>query len=92
LEASAADRLADGLMRSGFGLWHDALAQRDVNNRLILLGGLERFREHLGGKLCVTMPDGIGRAKEVFSIDEDRMAFCLDEWHDRAAAIARLVP
>ena len=28
---------------------------------LLVLDGLEQFREHLGGRLCVTLPNGLGR-------------------------------
>jgi 3-dehydroquinate synthase len=34
-----------------------------------LLAGLEEFREHLGGRLTITMLRGIGQAFEVYSVD-----------------------
>ncbi|MCL1909556.1 MAG: 3-dehydroquinate synthase [Kiritimatiellaeota bacterium] len=35
-----------------------------------LLGGLEDFREHLGGELCITLPTAIGKTVEVNTMDE----------------------
>ncbi|MCL2104150.1 MAG: 3-dehydroquinate synthase, partial [Kiritimatiellaeota bacterium] len=34
-----------------------------------LLGGLEQFREHLGGRLCVTLPSPLGAKREVHAMD-----------------------
>jgi 3-dehydroquinate synthase len=34
-----------------------------------LLDGLEQFREHLGGRLCVTLPCPIGAKREVHTMD-----------------------
>jgi 3-dehydroquinate synthase len=34
-----------------------------------ILGGIEEFREHLGGELTVMMLDDIGRGREVHSVD-----------------------
>lgn len=34
-----------------------------------LLDGLEQFREHLGGKLCITLPCPVGAKREVHAMD-----------------------
>ena len=34
------------------------------------LEGLRQFREHLGGELCVTLPDGLGAKTEVHAMQE----------------------
>lgn len=64
-----ADALLRGLSESGYTLWHPALARRLGDGRLEILGGLDDFREHLGGELCVTMPRGIGAKFEVHEMD-----------------------
>lgn len=61
--------VTEGLQAAGFVLWHATLARREADGRLALLRGLEDFREHLGGELCVTMPDGLGRKFEVHELD-----------------------
>ena len=64
-----ADALLRGLSESGYTLWHPALNRRLGDGRLEILGGLDDFREHLGGELCVTMPRGIGAKFEVHEMD-----------------------
>jgi 3-dehydroquinate synthase len=58
-------------MRScGLVLWHDALLQRDGSGQLRLLSGLEEFREHLGGRLTLAMPTGIGSFVDVHALPD----------------------
>ncbi len=53
---------------SGLPLWFDLMLQRK-EGRLELFDGLEDFREHLGGGLCITFPRGIGSRFETGEID-----------------------
>lgn len=70
LLAEGADvRVAVLLEHLGFRLWHSALARRDADGRLTVLSGLEEFREHLGGRLTITLLAGVGRGVEVNHID-----------------------
>lgn len=63
------DAIASGLSASGFALWFDEFDRRDANGRREVIGGLEDFREHLGGELTVTFPRSIGARHEVHEID-----------------------
>jgi 3-dehydroquinate synthase len=58
-----------GLRQSGFPLLHDEVFQRDAAGQLEIFAGLRDFREHLGGELCVTFPQGIGARFEMHEID-----------------------
>lgn len=62
-------RVAVLLEHLGFRLWHPALARRDATGRPLVLAGLEEFREHLGGRLTITLLEGIGRGVEVNTMD-----------------------
>ncbi len=62
-------RIHEAIAATGLPTFHELLLRSDHNGRLEILRGLEDFREHLGGSLCVTLPDGIGRGIEVHSID-----------------------
>lgn len=62
-------RVAVLLEHLGFRLWHPALARRDDTGRPQVLAGLEEFREHLGGRLTITLLEGIGRGVEVNAMD-----------------------
>jgi 3-dehydroquinate synthase len=84
------ERLASVLRRIGFPLWHEPLAGVDAAGRPLLFAGLDRFREHLGGRLCLTMPDGVGAMRDVHAIDEAAMVRALSRLRglaDRAGAV-----
>ncbi|MGE5759034.1 MAG: 3-dehydroquinate synthase, partial [Gemmatimonadota bacterium] len=70
-----ADRVLRCLVDLGFALDHPAL--RDTEG---LFAGLEEFRQHLGGRLTLTMLRGVGDPIDVHEIDPAGMR----------AAIARL--
>lgn len=71
LTAVERDRVCSALERCGLSLWHAALAQRSaVSGALVILQGLEEFRQHLGGRLSLTMPDGLGRTREIHELPE----------------------
>jgi 3-dehydroquinate synthase len=69
--------IEQGLLASGFPLWHEEALVRDADGKLELFAGLRDFREHLGGELCVTFPQGIGARFEVHEIDLLLMERCL---------------
>jgi 3-dehydroquinate synthase len=61
--------IIDGLEETGLPIWSDLLEQRRHDGRLEILQGLDDFQEHLGGRLTVTLPNGIGRKIEVHDMD-----------------------
>jgi 3-dehydroquinate synthase len=65
-----ADEILDTMRSCGLVLWHDALLQRDGSGQLRLLSGLEEFREHLGGRLTLAMPTGIGSFVDVHALPD----------------------
>jgi 3-dehydroquinate synthase len=73
------DRVIGLLEGLGFTLWAPELEARDASGRPRILEGLEEFREHLGGRLTVTLPTGLGRAVEVNAMDEARVDAALAE-------------
>lgn len=68
-----------GLKDCGFRLWHPNLRVRDEQGRLALLGGLDAFRRHLGGRLYLTFPRGIGRRFEVSEMDLALIEKCIGD-------------
>jgi 3-dehydroquinate synthase len=65
---SLVSRVASCLQSLGFPLCCDAMSDHDR-----LLDGLERFREHLGGTMAITMVTEPEQAHEVSVIDRDLM-------------------
>ncbi len=78
IRESDARRVVRALRRAGFRLWHEEMELRRPDGRLALLDGLETFREHLGGHLCLTFPNGIGARREVDSVDTSLIAVCIE--------------
>ena len=69
----------------GIELWHPILEQSDQ-----LLQGLEEFRQHLGGRLTVTMLDGIGSPINVHQVDETEMRLAIQKlkaWQSKECSI-----
>ena len=73
LAAGAEERVYQLLKHLGFYLWHPAMETRDEQGRLIILRGIEEFREHLGGELSITLLRDIGRGEEVHAMDSNEI-------------------
>lgn len=80
------DRILSALSAAGFALWYPEFNQRSASGSLEILDGLHRFREHLGGDLCVTFPSGIGARREENVVDEAAVESCLDNLRARCSA------
>lgn len=68
LPTAEAERVLDCLQGLGVPLVHPALHQTDR-----LFAGLEEFRQHLGGRLTLTMLRAIGQPLDVHEVDRRRM-------------------
>jgi 3-dehydroquinate synthase len=68
----------------GFALSHPAL-----HDEAGLLEGLEEFRQHLGGRLTLTMLRGIGDPIDVHEVDRARMSEALRRLQDVSPRPAR---
>lgn len=63
------ERVCSAMERCGLLLWHPSLVRKSsVTGELAVVAGLEEFRQHLGGRLTVTLPEGLGRKCEVNAI------------------------
>ncbi len=79
LTSGTEDRICFLLEHIGFKLWHPGLEMLNRNGELELLHGLTEFREHLGGKLTITLLKEIGVGIEVHHMDEALVVQCI-EW------------
>jgi 3-dehydroquinate synthase len=77
LEEAALARICAVIDRIGLPLWDDALSSTNDAGQRVILDGLEEFREHLGGRLTVTLLRGIGHSIEVHEMDENRILSAL---------------
>jgi 3-dehydroquinate synthase len=69
-------RVCRCLQALGLQLWHDELQPVDR-----LLDGLEEFRQHLGGRLTITMLRGIAEPINVHEIDTAVMKAAIQQLH-----------
>jgi 3-dehydroquinate synthase len=81
LDAPSAARALELLRRLGFRLFANELLHLDSQQQPVVLKGLEEFREHLGGQLCLTLLRGLGRGVEVSEVILPKMLEALDELH-----------
>jgi 3-dehydroquinate synthase len=54
----------------GLPIWHPDMATPGPGVPPAVLGGLEEFREHLGGRLTIMLLERIGSGFEVHEMDE----------------------
>ena len=79
LSRAAAERITALIGKLGFARFDPLMLQTGADGKRVLLGGLEEFREHLGGELSITLLAEIGRGVEVHEIDSALMEKCLLE-------------
>ena len=66
LDHDSASRIVITLQKFGFRLFHPVLIDKEADKvNGLLFEGLEEFREHLGGRLTITLLDRIGHGVEV---------------------------
>ena len=80
LPASDAQRVLDCLAALGFTLHDPAMDNADV-----LFEGMEEFRQHLGGRLTLTMLAAVGKPIDVHEVDASKMREAIE----RVAAFAK---
>ena len=85
LDAASAERALLLLETLGFELYANELLHADAANSLLVLEGLEEFREHLGGTLAITLLKGIGKGFEVHEMNLPKVIEAIYELQDRNA-------
>lgn len=83
LDAASAERVLRLIEALGFDTFSNELFHVDSEDSLILLRGLEEFREHLGGRLTITLLKCIGQGFEVHEMDDAVIVESLQELHSR---------
>ncbi len=84
LDAGTADRIIALIERIGFATYAPQLLDKDARGELMILAGLEEFREHLGGELTITLVPEIGRKIEVHEMDRDLIVEAVQDLRERS--------
>jgi 3-dehydroquinate synthase len=83
LDAATAERILSLLEALGFDLFAHELLHVDSENNLIVLEGIEEFREHLGGELTVTQLKAIGSGFEAHEMSLPMVIAAICELQER---------
>jgi 3-dehydroquinate synthase len=83
LDAASAARVLRLLETLGFELFASELLHVNSQNSLLLLDGLEEFREHLGGELTITLLQQIGGGFEIHEMNLPKVVEALYELKQR---------
>lgn len=86
LDAPSAERILRLLEDLGFELFTPELMLTGAKQQLLVLSGIEEFREHLGGQLALTLLRGIGEGFEVNELNMMRVVESIRELQTRRAA------
>ncbi len=78
LSEAQRDQILEAMRRAGLPLWSPLLRQTDGAGEPSILAGLEEFRQHLGGRLTITLPCGIGDRQEVHEVNRSDLLAALD--------------
>lgn len=79
LDEVTAQRIITLVRRVGFSTYAPQLMGTTAKGELVILAGLEEFREHLGGELTITLVPEIGRKIEVHEMDTSLVVETLKE-------------
>ena len=91
LEERSATRILDLLETLGFELFADELLHTVSGGGLIVLNGLEEFREHLGGELTITLLKAIGQGFETHEMNLPQVVEAIRELETRQKQKGRKV-
>ena len=84
LDPRVATRVVACLTQLGFALDHPQLSDLPQ-----LLAGLEEFRQHLGGRLTLTMLRGIGQPMDVHEVDRNLVGRAVEQVRQSARSAQR---
>jgi 3-dehydroquinate synthase len=83
LDSVSAERILHLLEQLDFELFANELLHEDSSGELVVLKGLEEFREHLGGQLTITLLQGVGRGFEVHEMESAVVLAAIQELQER---------
>ncbi len=92
IESTTAERILGLLERLGFELFANELLHVNSTGALLVLEGLQEFREHLGGELTITLLQAIGRGLEVHEVKVPLVIEAIHRLHKRQVNRLRTGP
>ncbi len=84
LKRQTAERILNLIEKIGFATFAPQLLDTTADGEVLILAGLEEFREHLGGELTITLVPEIGRKVEVHEMNKELIIEAVEELQFRA--------
>jgi 3-dehydroquinate synthase len=84
LDAASAERVLKLIEDLGFEIFANELLHVDSDGALVVLKGLEEFREHLGGQLTITLLQSVGKGFEVHEVHPSVVVASIRELEERS--------
>jgi 3-dehydroquinate synthase len=84
LDGGSTERVLKLIEDLGFEIFTNELLHVDSDGALVVLKGLEEFREHLGGQLTITLLQAIGRGFEVHEMHPSVVIAAIRELEERS--------
>ncbi|WP_166442576.1 3-dehydroquinate synthase [Phragmitibacter flavus] len=84
LDGGVANEIVMLIEQLGFETFSPYLQSRSRSGEVVVLEGLEEFREHLGGELTVTLVPEIGKKVEVHEMDRGMILEAVEALAERA--------
>ena len=78
LEMGLSEKIAEQVLQC-LGNLGFHLADPSLTNVEVLFDGLEEFRQHLGGRLTLTMLEDVGQPREVHTVNRDKMLKAIEQ-------------
>ena len=82
--AASAERVLKLIEDLGFEVFANELLHVDSDGALVVLKGLEEFREHLGGQLTITLLQSVGKGFEVHEVHPSVVVSSIRELEERS--------
>jgi len=89
LSVESGERILNLLGGLGFELFASELTYTNSSGQLLVLEGLDEFREHLGGELTITLLREIGEGFEIHEMDTQTVLASLMELEKRFRPAAK---
>lgn len=84
LDGGSTERVLKLIEDLGFDIFTNELLHVDSDGALVVLKGLEEFREHLGGQLTITLLQAIGRGFEAHEMHPSVVIAAIRELEERS--------
>jgi 3-dehydroquinate synthase len=85
ISAEECEYICSAMKRCGLSLWHDSLLKRSPSGELEILAGIEQFREHMGGRLTLAMPCGLGSYTDISDLPHNLVVEAIERLKKRSA-------